>query len=144
MGQVLKRIGRFADAEALIKRSWTLSQAAHAAIRNLSSNYLDWTGDVRGALEILESVPERLRDSPLFFSTRAPLHVMRGDWAAAVADYEQVREYVRSGRMTTSGPRSGSVSATYQIAWIAARQGNAARAAELYTDALAAAQPPST
>jgi tetratricopeptide (TPR) repeat protein len=66
--------------------------------------------------------------------------MMRNDLPAALAAFEATRAPVLSGERTTSGPRAGEVEATWWMARLESRRGNAARAAALLTEALAAAR----
>ena len=137
MGVILANMGRFAEAEQLFNRSWALSQASEAPIRQRAVNYLAWTGDVSGALEILETTPENLRGQSLFYAARALVRAERGDIAAVIADYEQVKSFPSRSGIQTTGPRNSQVTATYRMARLEARLGDAARATELYAEALA-------
>ncbi len=136
----LRTIGRFAEADRRFAQGWALSQESSNSLRLRASNTLAWTGNLPGALAMLETIPEKLRDTTLFYSDRAGLQAMGGRFPAAMADYEQVRTFVASGRATTSGPRNSQILATYRSGQLEARLGRGARAAELYTEALAASR----
>jgi TolB-like protein/tetratricopeptide (TPR) repeat protein len=140
-GSYLAQTGRFAEAERTLSRSWALSQTSHTPIRSRATNHVAWTGDMKGALEILETVPERLRENgSLVLIHRAHLHADMGNVAAAIADFEKVSLLVTSGRFTTSGPRISHVQSLRTRASLEARRGNPGRATELYSEALTAAR----
>lgn len=129
-------MGWFADAERLYIRSWELSQNSALAIRARARNYLQWTGDVSGALKIIATIPESLRDHPLHHLHRAWMLALRGEIEPAINAYEQVRSNVTR---SNSGLRGNKILATYRIGQLEARLGHGTRATELYAEALTAA-----
>ena len=141
LGGYLSRTGRFASAEHMASRSWALSPTATTPHRLRSTNHLAWTGDIQGAWDIIESLPAQLASgTTLVVRARASLHALRGEIAAAIADYERVGVMVATTRLTTSGPQSANVIALYQRARLELRLGKTAPAAKLYVEALAAAR----
>ncbi len=141
LGLQLTRLGQFAGAERLEARAWAVSKVSHGPIRHRSANHLAWTGDAKGALAILQTIPENLPDnSDLTNLTRAELHTTLGNIPAAIADYERLSLRVTSGRITASGPRIVHVQSLCRQGQLEAGRGNAARAAELFAEALAAAR----
>jgi len=140
LGLILSWAGRFAEAEKLFSRSWALSQSFYGPIRYRSENYLTWTGDVKGALEIINTVPDTLRDNGLFYRVRGAQLAQSGAIAAAMADYEHVRSIATRNGFPTSGAWSDHLWVTYYLARLEARIGHAGRARELDTEALAGAR----
>jgi predicted Zn-dependent protease len=102
---------------------------------------LAWTGDLRAALEILDAVPEKLRDaSLLYYRHRGALRAGTGNVTGAMADYERARAIAAQSTFQTSGPRTTRVFVTLSLANLAVRSGDAERALRLRTEALAAAR----
>jgi tetratricopeptide (TPR) repeat protein len=101
-----------------------------------SRNHLTWTGDVPGALALLKTDSENaLGRMPM---ARGALLAAKGDFAAAIADYNQARGTGTPGGRP--GSRGNHIISTTWVARLEARAGNALRAAERYTEALAAAR----
>jgi TolB-like protein/tetratricopeptide (TPR) repeat protein len=140
LGLVLTDIGRFADAERLLQRSWILSQASSGTLRGLASIAVAWTGDVQGALDILDRIPEELRTTPLYHENRANIRTLSGDFAGAIADLEQLRLLARQPMFQTSGPRTRFVNAPYRLAQLMIKTGQSERAAQFHNEALASSQ----
>ncbi|MBI3416047.1 MAG: hypothetical protein HY043_12175 [Verrucomicrobia bacterium] len=137
MGNILAGLSRFADADRLYARSWDLSQNDPSLLGSRAGNYLTWTGDVSGALDILAATPESLRDHGLTHVYRAGMLARQGEIMPAITAYERVRVVLAGDG--NSGPRNLGILATYRIGQLEARLGHGARAAELYAEALAAA-----
>ena len=132
----LSSIGRFADADRLLAQSLAVSPNA-AAIVVRATNYLGWTGDVNGVMEMFESISEAsVRDYLPFYNFRGIARTLHGDITAAMADFEKVRAEVAAGKYTTSGARGQRVRSTYLLARLERRQGHDARAAALFNEAL--------
>lgn len=129
--QILTEMGRFAEADKLCQRWLALESTPLSAKLRQSHLHLIWTGDVSGALAILESAPEL--NNMRLPNARGALHAMRGDFGAAIAAYNKTN---RQGEY--SGGRRSGIAAMSWAARLETRQGNAARAAELHAEALAA------
>jgi TolB-like protein/tetratricopeptide (TPR) repeat protein len=138
MAGYLRSCGRYADAERFCDRAWSLSQAAEDPIRVKVTNLLVWSGDVRAALALLETEPESLRESR-FYSRRAELRAQLGDLAGARADYERTCTIIIERYGDRSGPRSVLLSSIYYLAMLDVREGQTARAAARFAEALAQA-----
>jgi TolB-like protein len=141
LGRTLTEVGRFADAERLLERSWMLSRAWSATLRGLAENTVTWTGDVRRVLEILDLMPENLRSTTLlYYPDRGEMRTWLGDFSGAIADYEQTRSLSTRSDFQTSGPRTIRVTVTNRLAKLAAKAGKSDRAAQLHAEALAGAR----
>jgi TolB-like protein len=136
LGLFLTHIGRFADAERLLQRSWDLSQASSVALRRLAANALAWTGNVRQALDILDRVPETLRSIP-HYRDRGEMRISIRDFAGAIADFERVREFSRDPMFQGSGSRIDNVTAMHRLAQLVTKERQSERAAQLHAEALA-------
>ncbi len=138
VGLILREMGLFAEADRRFAQAWALSLETALPLRARASNYLAWTGDLPGALAMLETIPKKLRDE--IYWDLAELQAMGGRFPAAMADYEQARTRVASGLATISGPGRLQILATFRLGQLEARLGRGPRAAELYTEALAASR----
>jgi TolB-like protein len=133
--RILTEVGRFAEANKLGQHWLELTPDSLGARMCQSDNHLIWTGDISGALAILILETASDGPQPRLPILRSKLHAMKGDFTAAIADYNQMNLQGRS-----SGKRIFIIFATLWTAQLEARQGNVARAAELYDQGLAAAR----
>ncbi len=142
VAEILRIIGRFAESERRYEQGWAMSGWTLTynsfPLRGRSLNTLAWTGDLPGALVRFETVPTRDLNNPTFYRERAELQTMGGRFEAALADFAQALKIYASERAPTSGPRGGQIIATIRLGQLDARLGRGTRAAELYSEALAA------
>ncbi len=133
----LLAVGRFADAERLCDLSSKAGGDFEEIVRIRYTNLRVWTGDLNAALARLEILPEASRSQNRFYYWRALLRERRGDFAGAIADAEQFRAIAMVGNFANrSGPRNLAIISLEAIARIESRLGHAARAAQLYDDAM--------
>jgi TolB-like protein/tetratricopeptide (TPR) repeat protein len=111
---LLNTIGEFAEADRLSRRSWDLSPTGTLAIRRLASIRVAWTGDVKDALELLNSLPAPLRADGLVAALRAGMYELLGDPGSAVGAYEEGMRDAKA--YTTSGPRGYPIMVGYNLA----------------------------
>lgn len=133
VAETLRETDHFAEADRGYEQGRAITQRDNDSVRFRASNYLAWTGDLTGALAMLQALPERVGNSVLFLRDRASLQAMAGRFQAAIDDYERLR----AGRSGASfGPRRVAIDAILRIGQLEARLGRADRAAELYSEAL--------
>jgi tetratricopeptide (TPR) repeat protein len=137
--QILTEMGRFADAEALCQRWLALRPRDLDALLRQSRNLLTWTGDLPGALAIVETTANPGGNRDRVPIAKGAIRAAQRDWAAAVAEFDQRRNTTRTtgGR---SGPRGNAVLASLWVARLEAQRGNTARAEECQAEALERAQ----
>ena len=130
--RILRFIGRFADAERLFIRSLELSPNSRSPIQNRAENYLAWTGDLSGSLEMLGAG---------FAADRGKILAQQGKFLPAIAAYEEFRAARASRNARTGSTYSDRVwwiISTFRVGWLEARLGHDARAAELSAETLMA------
>ena len=132
LGGILRDMGRFAEADRLYARSSELSQSGNTPFHGRAGNYLAWTGDIGGALDILAAMPASIWVHELNFMARASMLTQRGEFAAAIDDYKKIRTI---SMPNMSGPRGTVIESLSNQGRLEARLGQLARAHEIYDEA---------
>lgn len=133
---ILSSTGRFAEADRLYERSRAIADIGILR-RPLAANWVKWTGDAAGAGRMLDGTPAGTFDPVLLPRDRARMRALEGETAGAIADYEKLRALAAGADRV---PLRAQLDYVPSLARLERRRGNVARAHELYSELLQAAQ----